>query len=335
MNKRLNRVGVLTALAIPALRYLSPDALRSGVSVGDQALRWLVLSSFFLIIWFLNGQLYTVFSRTKRLPPFVQFLLIILVDGLVVLIEMELMVLGWIPRSFSGDGPWHIVLYSRLGFGAAVLASIQFMLVGLFRQETLRQQNEQLRSERLMAELEGLKQQVNPHFLFNSLGTLRAMIREKDSNAEQYVLSLAAVYRQFLSKRTELTATLSDELDLMENYLFMLRFRFEESLNVTIDVDGQSKQAKLPVFCIQQLVSNCIKHNIVSVSKPLSIRVYQQNPTSITIENNKQLRLSGVDSTGTGLANLRKRCNLLGLTDGVVVLDTPVLFSVTVTLLDP
>lgn len=334
MRNRINGLGLICSLLIPALGILNRDAERVALSTGQLLAIWLVLSAFLLIIWGLNLRITSFFRSRPQFTTAIQLSAVGMADLVVIFLFFEAN-RWWFSVSFEGYVLHSYQLFIRLNLAVLLLSIIQYAFLSTMQREVLKRQNEQLRNENLVAELEGLKQQVNPHFLFNSLGTLRAMIHEKDENAEQYVLRLSAVYRQFLSNRNEPTTTLSDELDFLNNYLFMLRFRYENRLQLNIDVDRNQREARLPMFCLQLLVENCIKHNSLSEAKPLAVRIYQTDSASITVENNKQPKLSDVDSTGIGLANLRKRYRLLGLPNAVSIRDDEHVFAISVALIKP
>lgn len=335
MQNRINWLGIVCALLLPALGILNRDNATLTMLVGKLAPVWGISSVFLLLVWFLNLRLSAALRPQTQLTTSMRTGIIIGCDlgliGLFILLKTS----SWLPAAFYDDMMANSQLFIRLGIASLLIIMIQYSFLSTIQQEVLNRQNEQLRSENLVAQLEGLKQQINPHFLFNSLGTLRAMIHEKDENAEQFVLSLSAVYRQFLSKHHETTTTLPEELEFLESYLFMLRFRYEDRLRLTIDVQSQTTPDRLPIFCLQLLVENCIKHNILSAAKPLSVRIYLDGPASVTVENNKQLKRSGIDSTGIGLDNLCKRYELLGVPDAVTIRETDTTFAISVALLEP
>ncbi|WP_425290684.1 sensor histidine kinase [Spirosoma linguale] len=334
MQSRTNWLGVFCALLLPTLGILNRDTSLPEVSAGTLAGAWCILSCFLQGVWLLNGQLYRILRKQPHWPVAAKLGIIILCDGLAITLFMALRFTGWLPHSLQAYSPQTYQLFLRLSFAVTLISTIQYAFLSLMQQQVLIRQNEQLRNENLVAELEGLKQQINPHLLFNSLGTLRAMIREHDEHAEQFVLRLSAVYRQFLSKRNETTIPLHEELDFLDNYLFMLRFRYEDQLTLLVEVTAASNSFRLPSFCLQLLVENCLKHNVLSATKPLSVRIYQAGGRTITVENNKQPKLTDVDSTGIGLDNLRKRYKLLGIDEGVTIRETETSFSVSVVLLD-
>jgi LytS/YehU family sensor histidine kinase len=225
--------------------------------------------------------------------------------------------------------------FIKLALASFIILSVQATLASLAEKEDILLANAELLHENLRTRFEVLKQQVNPHFLFNALSTLRIMIREKDERAEPFILKLSDLYRQLLGKNTSQTVTLDEELEFLRSYIYMLQARFESFLHIDIDVWPESLSRKIPAFSLQLLVENCIKHNIISSAKPLYIRIFQQQEDAVIIENNLQTKPSADESSGIGLDNLRKRYELLQVRDAVGIQRTDTKFSVTLQLLQP
>jgi hypothetical protein len=223
--------------------------------------------------------------------------------------------------------------FIKLTLASAVILAVQATLASLAEKEDILLANAELQNENLRTRFEVLKQQVNPHFLFNALSTLRIMIREKDNRAEPFILKLSDLYRQLLGKNTAQTVSLNEELEFLKSYIYMLQARFEALLHIDIDVWPDSLDRKIPAFSLQLLIENCIKHNIISAARPLHIRLSQQQEDRILIVNNLQTRPSTEESSGIGLDNLRKRYELLQVLDGVTIDKSDTHFSVTIQLL--
>ena len=233
-----------------------------------------------------------------------------------------------------GQRPPSWVLFIKLSIATALIICIQYTIASLQQAQAYKLAIAQLQNENLEARLQSLKQQINPHFLFNALSTLRTMVRGNDANAEKFIINLSEVYRQLLNKRDSATITLEEEIGFLKSYVFMLQARFEDTLNVEILVMPQSKHKKIPAFSMQLLVENCIKHNIISSARPLYIKIYQENEALITVENNLQVKASAArEFSGTGLLNLQKRYELLNVDKGLAVSSTNGIFKVTLKLL--
>jgi two-component system, LytTR family, sensor kinase len=192
--------------------------------------------------------------------------------------------------------------------------------------------NIKLKNENAQAQLNLLLQQINPHFLFNCLTVLQAMARSKDPQTEAFIEKLGEVYRQTL-KTDKGTVTLKEELDFFNAYMYLMGLRQENAIFVEVQVPDSSLAYRLPIFSLQLLAENCIKHNIMSARKPLSIRLYQKDPKSLTIYNNYQPKAQKNESFGIGIENLKKRYDLEGIVQGVQIEKDETMYSTTIKLL--
>ncbi|MBP1631095.1 MAG: yehU 6 [Bacteroidetes bacterium] len=156
-----------------------------------------------------------------------------------------------------------------------------------------------------------LKSQVNPHFLFNSLNILAAMVyKKKDEESGEYIEKLSDVYRYVLTNEEKKVITLKSEIEFIEKYIGILKSRFREGLIFEIDISKDVLDRFVPTMSLQLLVENCIKHNIVSKEKPIIIKIYSEGDF-IIVSNNKNLREEEVVTTGIGLNNLNERYKLV------------------------
>lgn len=321
---------LLSAFLMPGISLLNSNVFTANVEPRRIIGSWIIGFIFLLLLWAVDQW---IADRAKAHPAlrfgiqtFVNLILIIAFIRFVDLLD-----------------DFHINIHSnytlsfiKLALASLVILSIQATLASLAEKEDILLANAELQNENLRTRFEVLKQQVNPHFLFNALSTLRIMIREKDDRAEPFILKLSDLYRQLLGKNTSQTVTLNEELEFLRSYIYMLQARFESILHIDIDIwPDIVTHRKIPAFSLQLLVENCIKHNIISSAKPLYIRIFQQHDDSIIIENNLQTKPSADESSGIGLDNLRKRYELLQIHDGVNIQKTDTRFSVTLQLLQP
>lgn len=185
-----------------------------------------------------------------------------------------------------------------------------YMFISFFYQSFLSQhvgiELERAKTENLKAQHELLKQQVNPHFLFNSLNTLKYMVETNDKQAVSFILKLRDIYRYTLESRKIDLIKLSAELKILEAYMYLLKARFEEGINLFIHIDQKYYSTFIPPFTLQLLIENCIKHNIVSLDHPLDISVYSEKEF-IIVENKLQPKKVTESSTGLGLENINNR----------------------------
>lgn len=195
------------------------------------------------------------------------------------------------------------------------------------------EEKETLKRESLNAQLDALRTQVNPHFLFNNLNTLVSLIPENPKQATDFVHQLSKLYRHVLEFKNEASIELREELAVLHAYAFLLKTRFGKNLEVTIDVPEERMHTHIVPLSLQLLMENAIKHNIVSADKPLRIHIYAQNG-SLVVDNNLQMKKQRHDSTGIGLENIRNRYRLISQKP-VEVTETDAHFRVSIPLIEP
>lgn len=180
------------------------------------------------------------------------------------------------------------------------------MLYQSHRSQLIGIELERTKADNLGAQFELLKQQVNPHFLFNSLSTLNSMIDIGDTNAGDFIHKLSDFYRYTLENRKSNLIPLTEELDILKAYMYLLKARFEDGISLEIDIPQALYQSLIPPFTLQLLVENCIKHNIVSLEQPLPIQLYVEDD-KLLIKNKLQLKKNPEPSTQLGLENINQR----------------------------
>ncbi len=169
---------------------------------------------------------------------------------------------------------------------------------------------EQLRTEKMASQYQGLKDQLNPHFLFNSLNVLSSLVYEDADKSAAFIQKLSKIYRYVLEVQKEEIVELSKELDFARNYLELQKIRFEDNLQFTIQVNSETGFF-LPPLSLQLLLENAIKHNIASNENPLFIKIHQKE-NELWISNTFQPKINQSEpSTGVGLENIKLRYQLL------------------------
>jgi two-component system LytT family sensor kinase len=315
---------------MPGISLLNNNLFTTSQEPSRIAGSWIIGFLFLLLLWMVDQWIADRFKAARRPPAIrlgIQMLINLLLIGLFVDFVRPLDALR-----LDTHTPLSLA-YAKLLLASLIILSIQATLASLAEKEDILLANAELQNENLRARFEVLKQQINPHFLFNALSTLRIMVREKDDRAEPFILKLSDLYRQLLGKNTAQTVTFDEELEFLQSYIFMLQARFESLLNIRIDTWPDVGLRKIPAFSLQLLVENCIKHNIVSSARPLYITIFQQQADCIVIENNLQTKTAAEESSGIGLENLRKRYELLHVQNGVTIHRTEKKFSVTLKLL--
>jgi len=170
---------------------------------------------------------------------------------------------------------------------------------------------ENSQNELIVSRFESLKNQINPHFLFNNLNTLSSLIFIDREQAATFVRDLSKVYRFILETRDKELIDLKDELAILEAYIFLVQTRFKESLQINLENIGEHKNKEIPPLCLQMLIENAIKHNVTSKTKPLRIDIFFENADYIVVENNLQPKSSKEYSSKIGLKNIASRYSYL------------------------
>jgi sensor histidine kinase YesM len=164
----------------------------------------------------------------------------------------------------------------------------------------------ELKQENLQVRFSTLKNQLDPHFLFNTLGTLMSLIEEDQDVAVSYVEELADVYCYILQTKDDKLIALGKELDFIRSYLFLIKKRFGKNIVAAVTIEDRFLKDKIPPLSLQLLIENAVKHNVISKKSPLRIEVFIDN-NHITVRNNIRKKATLQASIGIGLVNLRKR----------------------------
>jgi two-component system, LytTR family, sensor kinase len=167
-------------------------------------------------------------------------------------------------------------------------------------------QQEELKRAHLALQYQSLKDQVRPHFLFNSLSSLATLINTDPAKATQFVHKLSDVYRYVLEQRENELVPVKDDLKFMEDYIFLQKIRFGDNLKVETKLDLDRNRMVIPLS-LQLLVENAIKHNEISTEHPLVIAITSTGKGHVVVKNNLQRKKVSETSLGTGLENLRKQ----------------------------
>ncbi len=165
-------------------------------------------------------------------------------------------------------------------------------------------QGEALKHEILAAQLEGIRQQLSPHFFFNSLNSLTLVIEEDPAEAVRYVHHIAHLYRYLLQSKDVKVVPLQNELRFAESYIYLQKMRFGKALDMTIAIDKSEMQNVIPPLTLYILLENALKHNIITKSKPLHIRVFIKDG-KLRISNNIQTRVLPEDESVIRLRTVR------------------------------
>ena len=180
----------------------------------------------------------------------------------------------------------------------------------LFSWRKLAVQHEKLKTEAITSRFSALKNQVNPHFLFNSLNVLSNLVHKDPNQATEFIHKLAEVYRFVLDSQQKETVPLADEIAFVSSFIYLQKMRFGKHLEIHLDLPDES-EIVVPPLSIQMLIENAIKHNEISKKHPLTIHVRKEGDF-ILVENNVQVKeLAAERKNGIGLDNIRARYRFL------------------------
>ncbi len=204
----------------------------------------------------------------------------------------------------------------------------------LYQQEYRKKmiESEMLKRMHAQAELQAIRQQINPHFLFNNLNVLSGLVMQKREEANQFIEAFSQVYMHILSTQNRELIPLRDELNFLQPYTYLLQQRFPEALRIDIQVTDEYYDRHIIPVSLQMLVENAIKHNAFSARRPLRLRIYVKNELLI-VENTLQPKIVVHASTQMGLKNIEKRY-LLATGKQIAIHKGDDLFSISLPLIE-
>ena len=327
MNDRYNiKAGIIFAIGVGLLTTVMPRIIRLDF---DRPLivviNFIYLSVTFLFYW-LTHHFFLLHLRSGVLSNrYLRATLGILCSVAIVgLIAWGLNIASPIPISKNSDGiPGRGQTFLVRAFRGLILSTFTYFAVYyyrlLFLLQRSRLENERLKQENLLAQLASLREQISPHFLFNSLNTLSTLSHQEP--VKEYILKLCDVYRYVLQYQQKSVVSVKEELAFIRSYIYILESRFEEGLHVNIRLDPDCLSRKILPFAIQLLVENAIKHNIISYMHPLAIDIYDKEG-SLVVENDLRPRFTMQGSYCTGLDNLAKRYRLTAGKEILIIRET-------------
>ena len=347
----------LILLGIPVVSVLS-NTLFGGFDpelTKNQMLITYACALFYTSVHWLLGRYLTLIFRRKFPQPAANAkrLILIMTYMAVGVVAIKLLVIDWIESVYPTGKTLPFLLQVAIAYTMMMLVFGWYEWVynfARFRRSEL--ERERLAKNNMQTQLSVLRQQMNPHFLFNSLNTLASVIPENPARATRFTQRLAATYRRILEYRDRETVSLREELDCLTDYLFLLQTRFEEKLHFRYSLEGRridpcdtpSGGGRIPLpphlaglqvvpLASQLLVENAVKHNVVSSERPLLIEVAITSDT-LTVTNSLNRRRAGVSSTHWGQANLRSRYAALSDRE-VIISETDEAYTVRVPLFTP
>ncbi len=282
---------------LPIIFLQLPRLEKSGIAQLDvliQVVVCLIYSVFSIQLVYRRSKLNQAQSRIL-FEVFILFLVFVLV-----LTTLNVLIIGLSMKMF----PTVVVRGALIGIIAYFFSRF---LTETERKNEILLENEHLKSENLLVQLSSLKNQLNPHFLFNSLNTLSWLINEDKEKSQRYLQKLSQVLRYSLSMQEQSLVPLKEELTLVDSYIFLLQIRFGNNLQIIKNIE--EVQFKIPPLSLQLLIENAIKHNVISTASPLSIWIELRD--NVLIVRNTHKPKPNSEGTGIGLVNLNERFKIL------------------------
>ncbi len=311
MKKRLYKVALLTSPILglyggaPAY-FLNKVALTYFLGLTG------IITVVIFIVWNLN---ILIVTKVKNSSSWQRYVLSYLS---VITFQFSLIKIGTIfqlrPDNINEVYPF----IAMLSINSIILFIANFILLQT-QKATADQEIELLKVSNLEAQKQVLMQQLQPHFLFNALSTLKSLISENSSVAEDYTLQLSDFLRYSVQAKNQDTIELADEVEFTQNYINLQKVRFGDSLLFSVNIPDNFLSKKVPVYGLQTLVENAIKHNAFSDKKILTINISVEN-NRIRVHNNRQPKRLLIPS-GTGLQNLNKRYQILANKEIEIIAD--------------
>jgi sensor histidine kinase YesM len=269
------------------------------------------------------------FERITRnkLHPLIIFFLLSLIN-VVVIAAIGTLVIALLLHEPAEELAFHFKV--SLGFVFRInlfLNSINAIVYFMDQLKKSQLETEQLKKQNLEAQFEALRSQINPHFLFNSLNVLSALVYKDPTASAEFIQQLSKVYRYLLYYQEKKVVVLAEELHFLDAYVYLLKIRFKDNLEIIIKVPKHYHQYYIAPASLQLLIENAIKHNIVSAKHPLIIRIIVKEDKYLIVENNLQEKINKEHSTSVGLKNISRRYKFIS-NEQVIVLRNETKFSV-------
>lgn len=219
---------------------------------------------------------------------------------------------------------WHEEIW-KLGILILIFVFIYEVFYGWFYSYRYfaNTQVEQLKADRWQLELqfESLKSQISPHYLFNCLNTISSLLYKDSLVAEEFIRRMADTFRYVIDNQKRRLVTLSEEIDFVKSYYYLMQVRYQDHLQLDINIPNRVLESYVPPLAIQMLIENAVKHNEISKSHPLFIYISAQDNTLINVSSTKTVAANGAKSLHVGLANIRNRYKFF-TKEKIIVKDT-------------
>ena len=279
------------------------------ITINFIAVRWLQGTTLFFILW--KGNEYVAILLDRSYPwlhyPLKRFTYGIIgalafTSTILLIVGVSVSLIFEIPLTSEDMLPLYLANGLAV-FMFCLIVARQFLLS--WQELALRE--EKMKNELLSARYESLKNQVNPHFLFNSFNSLSTLIKEDPGTADNFVKQLSIMYRYVLETRTKEVVSVDEELIMMHSFVYLEKIRFGDNLRINININEKNRTKMILPLVLQMLLENAIKHNIISRDEPLSISIYDDTDFIIVSNKLQPKTILRNDSIKVGLENIKSR----------------------------
>ena len=276
------------------------------ISLNWEVLRWV------------NARLNNILPFEKSIPGRVALQLFIGV-GLAIAIRFVIYKFGEPYLPIKLDSLFLASTWAIYALAVSGVNSVFFINYFISRWKDSLVEAERLEKEKAQIQFDNLKNQLNPHFLFNALTSLNSLITENPMLASEFLQQMSKVYRYVLQNKEKNFVSLQTELDFIKNYVFLAETRFQGGLKIKFEISKEAMESAIVPVTLQILIENAMKHNIIDKDKPLSVEVFSSGDY-LVVSNNLQKRKTVETSNKQGLANLESLYRFM--TDRPVILET-------------
>lgn len=307
-------ISVSIFLVMVVLALISGDTVEINTHLGIQFLYTLLYG---LSLYYANGIVFDYvdsFFKVNRFPPrrlvigfLASFFVSIVVIFLLRVFEDVIIENQPFEVYLANEKPANYVVAIVITF-VVTLALHAFHFYKAYQENRLKEQK--IIAGTASAKFESLKNQIDPHFLFNSLNVLSSLIEENPDNAQRFTTSLSKIYRYVLEQKDKELVTVQEELSFAKTYMNLLKMRFENSITYELPENFDQLEAKVVPLSLQLLLENTIKHNVVSEQKPLHIKIFIKD-NYLIVQNDLQKKEVLQDRKGVGLQNIISRYGIL------------------------
>ena len=278
-----------------------------------------------IVLTFINSYWFEYLNSKVQWKKYGRYRLLIGALGGVILTMLGILVIRIFLEMYVGGESWEEfiseerIVHYYIALLITLVVTVFFHAVHFYKLSRDKQIKEQkIIAGTASARFDALKNQLDPHFLFNSLNVLTSLIEEDSAQAQKFTTSLSKVYRYVLEQKNKDLVTVNEELQFAKTYVRLLKMRFEDSIVFDIPEESGNPEARIVPLSLQLLLENAVKHNIVMAGKPLHIKVFEQDGY-LVISNNLQEKSVVKKSSGVGLRNIQQRYQIL--TDREVIIN--------------